>query len=314
MSQAATSREEAFRHEALFYAGPNEFVAGTASFIREGLAEDAAVLVVLPAEKLDWLRDALDGDTGGVEFADMAAVGRNPARIIPAWRLFVDAHGESGRPLRGVGEPIYPARSAGELAECQLHESLLNVAFDGGRPWWLLCPYDVAALDRSVVDEARRSHPFLSEDGHHLSSAAYGTGPDEEPLAGDLAEPTAAVVEHPIQPGALGGVREFVRALGARLGLDTERIDDLTLAVNEVATNSLLHGGGHGRLRCWSIGGELVCEISDRGTIIDPLAGRRPPTASQLNGRGLWLTHGVADLVELRSSSAGTVVRIHIRL
>jgi anti-sigma regulatory factor (Ser/Thr protein kinase) len=305
----------AFRHEALLYAGPDQFVEATAAFLRDGLADDAAMLVVLRADKLDWLRDALGDDAEQIEFADMDVVGRNPARIIPAWERFVDTHGGDDRPLRGIGEPVFPSRSASELTESQLHESLLNVAFAGGRPWWLLCPYDVESLRPTVVDEARRSHPFISQDGGHWPSASYrDAGTDPEPLAGALDEPDGAVAEHPIERGGLGALRDFVRGVAARLGLAPERIEDLTLAVNEVATNSLLHGGGQGRLRCWSDGGELVCEVSDRGQILDPLAGRRPPSTSQPNGRGLWLTNGVSDLVELRSSSTGTVVRIHIRL
>ena len=61
----------------------------------------------------------------------MAVLGHNPARIIPAWRDFADAH---AGPIRGIGEPIWPGRGADELVECQLHESLLNVAFDGRLP------------------------------------------------------------------------------------------------------------------------------------------------------------------------------------
>ena len=47
----------------------------------------------------------LGGEGEAVQFVDMPALGRNPARIIPAWRDFVDEHGAGGRPLRGIGEP-----------------------------------------------------------------------------------------------------------------------------------------------------------------------------------------------------------------
>ena len=40
----------------------------------------------------------------------METLGRNPARIISAWHDFVAAHGGAGRPLRGIGEPIWPGR------------------------------------------------------------------------------------------------------------------------------------------------------------------------------------------------------------
>ena len=57
--------------------------------------------------------------------------------------------------MRGIGEPIWPAATAPSYVECQLHESLLNVAFDGGDDdFSLLCPYDSAALDEAVIHEA----------------------------------------------------------------------------------------------------------------------------------------------------------------
>jgi hypothetical protein len=42
------------------------------------------------------------------------------------------------------------------------------------------------------------------------------------------------------------------------------------------------------------------------------LVGRPPPAASPPNARGLWLVHHLCDLVQLRSSAAGTVVRLHV--
>ena len=72
----------------------------------------------------------------------MAHVGHNPARIIPAWHEFVAQHAAPGVRLRGIGEPIFPERSADELVECQRHESLLNLAFADADAFWLVCPYD----------------------------------------------------------------------------------------------------------------------------------------------------------------------------
>jgi hypothetical protein len=34
----------------------------------------------------------------------------------------------------------------------------------------------------------------------------------------------------------------------------------------------------------------------------------------QLHGRGLWVVNQVCDLVQIRSSNAGNVVRLHMRL
>src|SRR5207244_6913294 len=123
------------------------------------------VLVVAGSEKLDRLRAALDGRASHVLFADMAEVGTNPARIISSWKRFLAEHGTAGRQPRGIGEPIWRGRTDAELVECQRHESLLNLAFAGAPAWALMCPYDTETLDDAVVDEARRSHPYVVDGG-----------------------------------------------------------------------------------------------------------------------------------------------------
>lgn len=117
----ACPEPETFRHEALLYAGAEGFVAGTVPFILDGVAAGEPVFVVVGQEKINLLRANLSGDAKAVQFVDTADVGRNPARIIPAWRDFVDAN--EGRRLRGIGEPIWQGRSSAELVECQRHES-----------------------------------------------------------------------------------------------------------------------------------------------------------------------------------------------
>ncbi|GAA2149300.1 ATP-binding protein [Glycomyces algeriensis] len=59
-------------------------------------------------------------------------------------------------------------------------------------------------------------------------------------------------------------------------GLSGNRLIDLEIAVTELVTNSVLHGGGSGLLRIWTEHDQLVCEVSDAGHISDPLLGRRP--------------------------------------
>ena len=163
----------AFSHEALFYADRHEFLAGTGAFVRDGLMADEPVLVVLSASKNEALRSEVGVESERVEFADMGDVGSDPARIVPAWRAFVDQHRSCGRRLRGIGEPICADRSQAELVECQRHESLLNLAFAETAGFRLLCPYDTSVLDDEILAEARRSHPFLVTNGVKRESTEY---------------------------------------------------------------------------------------------------------------------------------------------
>lgn len=306
---------DAFRHEALLYSNESEFLAGTLPFLRGAVEAGEPALAVLSTEKIAWLRDALGERADQVEFADMAEVGHNPARIIPAWRTFLDKYGGEGRPVRGIGEPIWAARSPAELVECQRHESLLNVAFADSPAWWLLCPYDTTSLDGGVLAEAARSHPYLQDTGGSWTSEVWH--PEQMPTAhleDRLPEPTRYLAEVTFGQGRLGTVRTIVTSYARRFGLGADRTEDLVFAVNEVATNSLRHGAGSGVFRLWRDGQHLVCEVRDEGRIVDPLVGRREPTVDAEGGRGLWLANQLCDLVQIRSNAAGSVVRLHLGL
>jgi anti-sigma regulatory factor (Ser/Thr protein kinase) len=303
-----------FRHEALLYAGEDEFVARIAAFARQGVEAGEPVLVVVDAQKIERLRDELGSDAERVLFADMAEVGSNPARIIPAWQDFLDEHGGGGRPVRGAGEPIYPERTPAELVESQHHESLLNLAFAGRPAFWLLCPYDTEALPPHVIQEALRTHPHVTADGTWATSDTYhGLAAAAAPLADPLPDPDVRADELHFAAGPLVHVRELVARHARTAGLDWHRTADLVVASHEIATNSIRHGGGSGALRIWNEPDAVVCEVRDRGHIDKPLVGRERPELGQIDGRGLWLANQLCDLVQIRTSRAGSVVRLHMR-
>lgn len=295
-----------FGHEACFYDGPEDFVGAVAPFVRDGIEVDDDVLVVVDREKIGLLRDALGDDARHVTFADMGAVGHNPARIIPAWVDFVGAARALDRRPRGVGEPIGASRSASELRECHLHEGLLNHVF-AGEDWRLLCPYDTATLAPAVIEEARRTHPLIDT----TPSSDFRLPPAGEWLVGDLPEPLDVELDMTFDRSTLSAVRNAIRAAAEHAGLGP-RAGDAVLAVNELASNSVQHGGGTGRVRSWRDGRTLVAEVADRGVVHDPLVGRLQPPQHQVGGRGLWLCNQLCDLVQIRSTAAGTTVRLHL--
>ena len=304
---------DAFHHEALFYSGDADFLIGTLPFIRQGLELGEAVLVVEREARASLLRRELGDDASAVMFADMDAVGANPARIIPTWQEFVERHDLVGGGMRGIGEPIWAARPEDELVECQRHESLLNVAFAPGRPWRLLCPYDTDALPAPVIDEARRSHPYVSERHVQLPSPNYrGLAESGASFSGPLRPAPDKALSLTFGPGGLAEVRRLVSREAAHAALDVERLSDLVAAANEVATNSLRHGGGAGSVLVWTDADSVFCEVRDRGRFSGPLADRERPAGMQ-GPRGLWFANQVCDLVQIRSYPTGTVVRLVMR-
>jgi anti-sigma regulatory factor (Ser/Thr protein kinase) len=314
MATPETGLEPAgFWHGALVYDGDAEFVASVGEFLQDGLEAGEPTLVVVGAAKIGWLRDHLGPASAAIRFEDMDEIGTNPGRIIGYWRDFVDAE-VRGRRLRGVGEPVFPARSPAELAECNHHEALLNTAFDDGVPWRLLCPYDRSTLPAEVLDDAERNHPVLLRGGAQTDSGTYVRGRITEMIDDPLPEPATTLLTLRVDLHGLGALRDAVAALADRVGLPLRRAADLVLAVSELAANSVRHGGGGGTVRCWQDGRSLVCEVSDAGHIADPLVGRSRPRIDQAGGRGVWIVHHLCDLVQLRTSPAGTVVRVHAHL
>ena len=216
--------------------------------------------------------------------------------------------------MRGIGEPIWADRTAEELVECQLHEALLNIAFADSDGFQLLCPYDTGTLSEETTHEARCSHPVVVSGGRAAESHEYrGVADPLAPFAAPLPRPPGAADTLGFERSTLAEVRRLVARSGEHAGLAPRRRDDLVLAVNELATNSVRHGGGHGIVRVWRDHDALACEVRDRGRIDDPLVGRIRRTDDAPGGLGVWLAHQVADLVQVRSGADGTVVRVRMR-
>jgi anti-sigma regulatory factor (Ser/Thr protein kinase) len=317
----ASESAAGFRHEAVLYAGVDGFLDRVAPFVLKGVSAGEPTLVMTSRRKLAALREQLgDADNGLVEYQDMEVVGANPARIIPAWDDFARRKSRDGAVrFRGVGEPIWASRTPAELDECHWHEALINRAFAHRDGFWLICPYDVESLAPGVVGDARHTHPRVS--GHGEGAA----GPDDvqdvsdfapaRPLTSSLESPTTRVAEVGFDRDRLGELRALVAAKCAVAGMSPARVDDFVMAVNEVATNSVMHGGGRGIARIWCEVDDVVCEIRDAGVISDPLVDRTRPDRDPQDARGLWTVNGLCDLVQLRSTPGeGSVVRLLMHL
>jgi len=303
----------AFVHEGVFYRDAEEFLAGTLPFVRAGVAAGEPVLLAVPGPNLALLTAALGAEAAAVEQVDMAEAGRNPVRILPGVLLaFAEAH--PGRHVNIVGEPIWAGRTELEYPACAQHEALINAVFED-RDAAILCPYDSAGLAPEVLADAARTHPVL------------GAGADRWPSP-DYADPVAVAdlfnLPLPVPPrdaarltfgsGGLPRVRRFVAVQGAEAGLPPEKVVDLTIAVNELATNTIAHAESPGELAIWRDNGQLVCQLDDAGHIADPLAGRIPPPGVGDCGRGLLIVGQLSDLVRIHTRPGRTAIRLHFRV
>ena len=104
--------------------------------------------------------------------------------------------------------------------------------------------------------------------------------------------------------------RRFVADRAVVAGLSSEAVEDLELAANEVVSNSVVHGGGSGTAKVWREQDAVVCEVRDEGCLTPPLVRRMHPDFHDESGRGLWLADQLCDLLQIRASKSGTVVRM----
>lgn len=298
-----------FNHEALIYADTDEFLARAVPFVSSAVEAGEPVLVAVSDGKAGLLGRELGSAAAEVRFAAIEELARNPARVVPFWRDFLAEH--EGGPVRGLEEPVWPGRSRLEIDECERSEFLLNVAFPAEAPLSLLCAYNGATLPEEVLSGVSRCH-HLTFDGDDVWSSGEDAVGDQ--YAGRLPAPPEGAPSFEFDRAALSEIRRTVGRAAEAAGLDERPSADLVLAASELAANSVAHGGGAGTLRIWREADRLVLDFEDAGWISEPLAGRLRPAVTQEGGRGLWLANQLCDLVQVRSSAAGTNVRLQATL
>jgi anti-sigma regulatory factor (Ser/Thr protein kinase) len=123
---------------------------------------------------------------------------------------------------------------------------------------------------------------------------------------------SSALLAESFDRGRVTDLRHVVTSSVEASGLSGQRLDDFVLAVNELLTNAVRHGGGRGVLRLWREGDTVLCEVSDDGGGIgaDRLADRERPAPDTAGGWGLWLADQLSDTMVVRTGPTGTTVRI----
>lgn len=314
MAVPAGEDRDSFRHIALTYGSPQEYLDYLVPFVGDGVAEGVPVLIAVPGPSLALLRSALSpGTFDAVTPVDMSRAGRNPGHILGGvFGAFAARHRPS--PVKMVGEQIWHGRSPQEYSACLQHEVLLNEAF-AGRDVTVVCPFDATHVDSATLVDAEITHPRVSRGGR-VDQASRTFAPEaawercNEPLPSN---PTAAsYAVHRLAD--LAGARQFCARYARWFGLTADAIADLQLIVNELATNSLQHGRRPITLLLWESAGQLVCQVRDAGHLTDRLAGRRPIGGDVDDGRGLYVVNATADLVRIHAAPTGTTVQAHLRM
>lgn len=297
-----------FRHEALLYRDHYEYLDTVIPFLRDGVERGEHVVVAVPGHARDEIRDRLGPAAADIDFVDTAPLSGNPARIIPALTALVDSHAADERAIRVLGHPVAAGGHAAEVDERRLHEGLLNVIIPTDAPLWLMCPYDAGSGDPADAQHAAHSHPVILDGGGYRGSTSYtGALYVDELFRRRLPAAPADAEERRFTRPEIGDIANRVLAAAFRAGLPVERSHRLTAAMRELASDATVSGPAV--LRWWSAEDAVVCEVED-SVPAAPVVGRVPAT-TRAERKGLWLANQSSDLIQVRSTGTGTVVRVH---
>jgi serine/threonine-protein kinase RsbW len=112
-------------------------------------------------------------------------------------------------------------------------------------------------------------------------------------------------------------VRHDVQVYSASAGLADLALYNFVMAVNEIMTNAVHHGGGTGQLRLWGDERHIHCLITDQGRGIPQsrMYGQHRPKPGTIGGWGLWLARQICDEVDVKTGRTGTriLLRYHRR-
>jgi anti-sigma regulatory factor (Ser/Thr protein kinase) len=301
-----SSDSTVLRHNALVYASPDEYLARAVPFLQEGLAAGEGAIVAHTKAGLAMVREALGPSAAQVTFVDVSAAYTRPARTLAAYHKVYAQQLRRTPALRAVADVQFgPDPREWELWTG--YEAVFNRSF-GHLPAWVLCSYDASGTPDPIIDAVWRTHPEVVNGTAWATSDRYD---DPDALLRRLTPAPEPVPELSSLGYARDAeqLREQLAPVLSAAGLGDARTLDMLLAVTELATNAVRHGGGIQDVRLGHVHGRVVCEILDAGSgFDDPAAGYLAPRAGI--GRGLWVARQLSWRLEFFSSPRGFTARL----
>ena len=288
-------------HHALIYSTSAELHSCAVNYVRRGVEQGDTVVIATP--RAPELSAALGPLVDRIEVVDDRGWHRVPAWTIGAYARRAERCARRGHRLRVLIELRWDDPAA--VAEWERYEAVLNTAL-AGLPVDLCCAYDAGALEPDILTAARRTHPStISVHGVENSSSyvpaaeflAAGPTPPRLPVPPDALTVEFGAAEIPaVRRTALDWARDA--------GMAEDDAQEFLIAIYEIASNAVEHGGGRGVGRFWASDGRLYCDFWSAQPILDPLvAGYRPPGTAQERGRGLWLARQICERVTIWNAS-----------
>jgi anti-sigma regulatory factor (Ser/Thr protein kinase) len=309
-----------FRHAALIVDSDETVRHRLVPALRQDLERNAPVLMVVGADTERVVRAEFGASSDRLEWGDASAFYQRLGFAFEGFRSYLAAQHAAGRRVHVVAEPDLSAGVSHEIpfdraAAYMSFEAMCNSAYAGfGCP--ITCIWDSRRQPDRIIENVRTVHNHeVTAAGdvvndRHLPPAEFLAGRNGVPLSSPpgLTDLDVRV----LRAGDLGGLaRALASWAGSREFADLA-VDDVVIAVIEVATNGLVHGMPPVRVRAWWRGDTLVAQVDDAaGRPIPALAGYVPPGMDPDAGRGLWLARQLADVVSVHTAKRTTSVRLH---
>lgn len=309
-----TGRADHFVHEALFYGAGDELVAEAVPFLRAALAGGEDAVLVCTEENNAAVAAALGNDDRIIHLP-RSEVYDKAVTAIDFFRDFLCSRQEAGSKRVRVVAQVNFGTDLQTWEDWRAYEAAVNQAL-APFPLWSICAYDTTVLPDPLIATGELTHPYLRRHKRTEPNPLYVDPAELLRLSGanlqPLSEPASAIAitdEAELRP-LHRGVRRILE--GARI--DRDKITDVLLSVNEIATNGLLHGLPPVTVRLWLSPGRVVCTVTDQGPGFDqPLRGyvRGDPLPE---GRfGLWLARRLCDEVVAAATPEGFTIRLVVR-
>jgi anti-sigma regulatory factor (Ser/Thr protein kinase) len=305
-------------HAAGFHGSATALLDQLVPLAEQALKRDEPLATALLPATERALADRLDGELASDERIirlrppDGDPAGASAQTLAARWALELRALSVAkGRPVTVLNEHTTALDGADGRFWTEL-DAALNVAL-ADLPVRITCFYPELPLHLEIIDGARRNHPLLLTDGelrhnpgHHDPRAVLTARPAARPPV--LGPPD---VRLSFSAWQLHEVRTTVERALSGHGYERERLEDIVLAVNELATNAVEHGTPEAQLSLWTGQHGLLCEVDDGGTLRDPLPGLQAPHPAEPRGRGVWIARQLCDSLHVWTDGRGTHVRVH---
>ncbi|GIF17005.1 sensor histidine kinase [Actinoplanes teichomyceticus] len=311
-----------FIHAALVVSDDADLRAVLAPELRRSAAAYDEVLLVVGDRTRALLTERDPGVATAVSWADPGAFYQRLGSAYDRFRRYLADRHRAGQRVHVIAEPavagdVCPGSGADRAAAYLAYESVCNETYAFG-PSAVTCVWDSRRHRDSVIDSVRDAHPHvLTASGpapwpHYLPPERYLAERPEPPMPPPPAQVAHDITLHDVAD--LSAVRSVLGVWAGTHGFGTEATEDILVAVIEVATNGLRHGGAPVRLRAWAHADTLVAQCDDAGSGAIPAAAgyhRPDPLASVAGGRGLWLARQLADVVTVSARPGCTSVRLY---